>query len=46
MRFLRVCVTLVSLCAVAVISLQAQDNSPNQTPTLQLPLSQNLAREI
>ena len=28
MRFLRVCVTLVSLCAVAVISLQAQDNPP------------------
>ncbi len=28
MRFLRVCVTLVSLSAVAVISLQAQDNAP------------------
>jgi L-aminopeptidase/D-esterase-like protein len=28
MRFLRVCVTLVSLCALAVISLQAQDNPP------------------
>ena len=28
MHFLRVCVTLVSLCAVAVISVQAQDNAP------------------
>ena len=31
MRFLRVCVTLVSLCAVAGISLQAQDNPPKSS---------------